>query len=418
MVSDATDMSIAPQTVRIKRKKAEEPVDALYIEQQHFREKRRVTEFLFRRLSDGSDKPRPASSSPRAVSNAVPSIRTTQPGEEELDKFITAPAPPPAAIKQRRYHLTKSVSTPQFPQSPAGGVSKRKRGPNKPAIATFVEGGLRPLKQQKTKKSEKPQGNAAEAPPVSPPPRKRPVVTAAERAWRAQNAGASRPPRPARPSGTKKTGQTIDTPIADWDYDSPALAAQLQELVEKEILQASKSTSKPPAPRESMDETSDGDPDDDEDEYVYDTFVRHPQPASSAILPSPSVGVLVIGEDQQALWATYVAEYAAEEDAAASDGAYSEEEDENAEDFLGNDYPDEEDEGPSDGSDNGSGSLHREDGEEGYGYGSFGGSGADDDDDGEGGDGEGATAEEQREQLRLAYREGMWLVDPGAAKRK
>jgi len=77
----------------------------------------------------------------------------------------------------------------------------------------------------------------------------------------------------------------------------------------------------------------------DDDEYVYDVYVRD-EAASKAIsadltdAASQSIGFLVITEEDEALWETYLED---------EDGKFdTDDEDENAEDYYGADYPEDE----------------------------------------------------------------------------
>ncbi|KAK8238617.1 hypothetical protein HDK90DRAFT_231728 [Phyllosticta capitalensis] len=117
---------------------------------------------------------------------------------------------------------------------------------------------------------------------------------------------------------------------------------------------------------------SDSDEDDDDGDYVYDTYIRYDGPAdvllhdpmssaataaTAAAVPAlplpPSVGLLVIAADDQPLWEAYAD---ADPDVAEDeDGEFdTDDEDSNAEDWRGNEYPEEED-GDSDDSDGGVG---------------------------------------------------------------
>lgn len=81
---------------------------------------------------------------------------------------------------------------------------------------------------------------------------------------------------------------------------------------------------------------------DDEDSYVYDTYILAPTTDLGAVqadeLGTGSVGYLVITEDDRSLWETYL-----EEDGSEGDWD-SEEDDENAENYYGAEYPEEEEE--------------------------------------------------------------------------
>ena len=80
---------------------------------------------------------------------------------------------------------------------------------------------------------------------------------------------------------------------------------------------------------------------DDESDYVYDTYVLAPSSDIGAMpVDAPNqfdnIGYLVITEEDQSLWETYL------EDEPSDKEWNSDEEDENAEDFYGADYPEDE----------------------------------------------------------------------------
>lgn len=86
----------------------------------------------------------------------------------------------------------------------------------------------------------------------------------------------------------------------------------------------------------------DGDADmEDEADYVYDTYILAPSSSDGAVQANAydslgNVGYLVITEEDQDVWETYL------EDEPSDKDWNSDEEDENAEDWYGADYPDEE----------------------------------------------------------------------------
>lgn len=86
----------------------------------------------------------------------------------------------------------------------------------------------------------------------------------------------------------------------------------------------------------------DGDADmEDEADYVYDTYILAPSSSDGAVQANAhdalgNVGYLVITEEDQDVWETYL------EDEPSDKDWNSDDEDENAEDWYGADYPDEE----------------------------------------------------------------------------
>ena len=79
----------------------------------------------------------------------------------------------------------------------------------------------------------------------------------------------------------------------------------------------------------------------DDSDYVYDTYVLTSSALNSATAAGPAiargdVGYLIIAEEDQSMWETYM------EDEPSDDDTNNDEEDENAEDHYGADYPEDE----------------------------------------------------------------------------
>lgn len=189
--------------------------------------------------------------------------------------------------------------------------------------------------------------------------RKKPNATPAERKWRIENWDRPRKQAENVKQGTG-VGKNINDPPHEWDYESPELLEQLQQITRQEMqIQEEKSAHvacipqlktkpKPPKPRQPAVQcnvrkgddddvmTDDLVPEDDDDDYVFDTYVRlHSHPTMSANpteqLIDPvqqygytNMGILIIdeGEDEE-LWETFGGEIDSDPD------WNSEEEDEN-----------------------------------------------------------------------------------------
>ena len=185
----------------------------------------------------------------------------------------------------------------------------------------------------------------------SEPSRKRPNATAAERKWRAENWGKSFEPEQANDIA-HKAAESVKKPSNQWHYGSIKLAAELHEIALQETQAQDvrrpgepKVKPKPPRPRQSntqhlaIHENWDEDmPDvdlDDETEFVLDTYVilntqQNDLPNSTAQyidslqgIENGNVGVLVIEDEEEALWETFG------EDQESDREWNSEEEDEN-----------------------------------------------------------------------------------------
>ncbi|KAI9702598.1 MAG: hypothetical protein M1836_001078 [Candelina mexicana] len=283
----------------------------------------------------------------------------------------------------RRFHLTRST-TALSPQGPTG-IEKRKTG-GKSDIAVFVERVSR-LKESRSLLDllvttahghndefiSEPKDCAPASDQDIVPSQKRPNASATERQWRAEQwSQAKSVVASATPPG--KTGASIDTDSSLWDYTSLQLAEQLQEVARQESsIQTSSQVSpkkvattklktrpKVPALRyaerhpeksyasktaDPMDLSSDTG---DENDFVYDTYIRQPgkplidgadaymENADPEDVFQGNVGLLVITDQDQEEWEAF-----ADNDDSEKDWN-SEEEDENAEDYYGNDYPEDE----------------------------------------------------------------------------
>ena len=189
-------------------------------------------------------------------------------------------------------------------------------------------------------------------------PRKRPNATAIERKWREENWDKPTTPRSSIQQRTK-TACHANQPSHEWNYESPELAAQLQQIAFQESeIQSSyplkdhsnrrqlKVMPKPPKPRQPVvnvdPDEKDGDDVmadvvslDNDFEYVFDTYVRtitqpsHTNTNDLILDPSSGVhglkmGVLIIDDgEEEELWETFG------EDVDSDPEWNSEEEDEN-----------------------------------------------------------------------------------------
>ncbi|KAL2047026.1 hypothetical protein N7G274_001044 [Stereocaulon virgatum] len=205
------------------------------------------------------------------------------------------------------------------------------------------------------------------------PPRKKPNATLEERKWRAET--WNKPTKPSRSIAAKSKSDRKAGLDSKWDLESLEFAEQLQQIALQEIqveeqrarVKSSsrqlKPQSKPPRSRQPILRQAadtdrgdvamaDGNVPDVESNYVFDTYIRFQpstQPLGAGKSTEPHVdplqgidygnfGVIVIDDDddEKTFWETYG-------EIQESDPDWnSEEEDENAEDFYGNDYPEDE----------------------------------------------------------------------------
>ncbi|KAI9678903.1 MAG: hypothetical protein M1829_001888 [Trizodia sp. TS-e1964] len=432
-------MSLPPETIRVKRKWHDLPVDSLYIEIEQDPKRVNLRDFVFRRIDSLEEEPASKTKAPiesakrqnntiriqepagLCSSNGVPIVRTSLPGEEHngnksvpgktlsrlsskqsLNKsggatvckapIASMPILPPRGAIQRRFHLSRHPGPPHQ-SAPLGSKEHKRKRSSHIEVAIFVEHERKLKKCKSTQNIIQAVGSSENTASVFLESytlqdgtlgqeeqhdhlrRKRPNVSVKEKNRRQQlRADASK----RISSFPKKTGYTIDTPSNEWNYESSVLAAQLQAFALAETqklpaasprdgaseIRARKLKYRPKLqahrPRE-VKSTIDGHDTDgnvasgkiesthENDDYVFDTYVRMPSKRErfaidGTIEPelgelggsNETVGLLVITEEDQSKWEKFAVDSESDKD------WNSEEEDENAEDFYGNDYPEDE----------------------------------------------------------------------------
>ncbi len=246
----------------------------------------------------------------------------------------------------RKFHLTNATLSANSQHHISKAPSEKQRKSRKQQLAVFVEKTGKALKAQQAHKDgtgdrdayaqttvvEEQEGQRPQR------PRKRPNATAAERKWRTDNWG--RPVEPNRDVARKaKSAQSVNEPSDQWDYESPQLAGQLQQIALEEIQAQEKQSNnlnppqlktqpKPPKPRPSRSQQSvdnhstdnvmiDAADIDEDSLYVFDTYVRSSAGQDGANdnvdlniealrgMSSGNFGIIVIDDDQEELWETY-----------------------------------------------------------------------------------------------------------------
>ncbi|KAL9121999.1 MAG: hypothetical protein Q9187_001448 [Circinaria calcarea] len=213
-------------------------------------------------------------------------------------------------------------------------------------------------------------------------PRKRPGATKEELRWRVENWDKVRNPTESTDTNATRSRTSTARFTRHTEEDSMKLAEELHHLAMLETcggkvsLRQSGATSdgtglkfqpKPPPQRhggrdygvvqstenvnaEADPDGENGNGDGDSGEWSYHTYTRRPNPSQITSsdgtthvdplrdLDMGKVGLLVIQPEDEEIWETYVGD----EDGDSDKDWNSEEEDENAEDFYGNDYPEDE----------------------------------------------------------------------------
>ncbi|CAD6570478.1 MAG: hypothetical protein ASARMPREDX12_003642 [Alectoria sarmentosa] len=275
-----------PERITVKRRRDEDPVEALFIQQK----KQRPSGF-WKLVDDDSDTPRYAVplASPTTVKETgttttalpapkVPTVRTTLPSEDfnerknaipqfsesasaSADAFptlekhllpseITQPKQPRqripdlfgSVLKARKFHLVKSLSPMSSPFLVSKTTAQKQRKIRRKDLAIFIE---RTEIIRNTKKTGVVSRNSSgeighldngEKREISQheSPRRRPNVTAVERKWRKET--WAKPLEPNAINGNvARTAENIDEPSNQWNYESTQLTEQLQGVVLEEI---------------------------------------------------------------------------------------------------------------------------------------------------------------------------------------
>ena len=269
--------------------------------------------------------------------------------ETSTSHVITRPAKggQELILESRRFHLTKRSFQASSPYTNIKSPAEKHRNQRKNELAVFMEAG----KVSKTRSARRNQTNIKEAPAqpekdeeeqseASVPVQKRANATAVERKWRAENWEKPKEIRASLIQGSKQASDRSQ-PSSEWDYESPELAAQLQQIAFEEIKtqqerskdlgarQQLKVQPKPPKPRRIADPRdrydaeedhvmADGPDLNDDTDYIFDTYVRsNTAPLGTMESTDPLIdplqkfdpskmGVLIIedGEEEE-LWETF-----------------------------------------------------------------------------------------------------------------
>lgn len=353
-----------PEHVRVKRKRGDQAPDALIIERPGKKNKQDTQEKAYHYVLR-KDEPDSASSQPVASHT----LFNADDLERRAAQSSTRPKLPRNAsgsgngnginggqsvAKERRiFHLRR-------PTSPEAGVIKKRGKANGKAtskdegVATFVEKRVKPTVAQRL------EGIAG---------RERSTSLSMSNANANANANAAPLKRPGRGAAVRVTGDApsfFASSHARNDSRVEAIANSLHQFAVEEAAKELLNTEDPaPRPKPKItstpklsgqrsralhqqrasqssailraNDTDDTSMEDDAD-YVYDTYVLAPSSNVGAVqvdTTDGNVGYLIIGEEDEAVWETYMEDESSDEEP-------SDEDDENAEDWYGADYPDDE----------------------------------------------------------------------------
>ncbi|KAJ6088592.1 hypothetical protein N7486_009853 [Penicillium sp. IBT 16267x] len=346
--------------------------------------------------------PTPQSVSPVPLGSVLASERGPI-GQESVSVSVVSVSVPPSprhAQSVRRFQISRpSASTPGSRPGSRAGIQKRRADGASPGIAVLVEQLQRkPHSRQASiiadlvdqARSESQESIKIKTPEeeVAPPakPRKRPVVNQAEKKWREQRQAAIAAAKDHLSETLEKSARAKQS---TWDEESERLAKEFEQValdIERDMdveprnyndnfappSPQPRAPTKPPQPlkyqprppRQPRVMPSHSSPaidkmktdvvppvSDDDDDYVYDVYIRRPleesdrlanplaeleseQQLKALAAPNSGVGVIVITEEDEQYWENFIEDDEEEWD--------SEDADSNAENNPANEYPEEE----------------------------------------------------------------------------
>ncbi|KAK5128028.1 hypothetical protein LTR85_005145 [Meristemomyces frigidus] len=312
---------LGPNEVRVKRKRDEPAPDTLIVEPQH---KRAFTDGAAAQLQ--YVRQQDVEFNTESAARSAFSKEHMQRKQQALESQPKDDAQLRSKAGRRTFHLTRARAP--------DGVKKSKKSKDGP-VATFVE---KPTELEPAATGHAPRlvQDAAAAPSTESRPLKRPG-----RGATAANLARRTLPKQAPPEGVPPH-EHIDSLANDLhqfaldelaNAPKPRVTAvpKLSAARSRDIHRQRSAVTEPQVRDQEMADDADGD-------YVYETYVLAASGAvraADADLPG-HVGYLIITEDDQPIWETYI------EDELGDKSCDTDDEDENAEDYYGADYPEDE----------------------------------------------------------------------------
>lgn len=356
-------MSTGPHFIAIKRKRGEEAPAALVVEREG---KRRVTERGFHYVLKGSGEHAALVVTKEGSAPTTPSLFSAKDVEQrsghqrgKLSRNISGNGVSQSSIaKERRTFHLKRVGTPEPRVGKRKGKSGKEQSGKERGIATFSEKRvMRDMNRSDSKAIAEKAGRQRstsillmQEPPAESldRPLKRPGRGVAVRT----NGNSPSSSAPTSDNDNSKVQAVADSlhqfAVEQASRESsshaqssqsqinpkitamPKLSGQRSRAIHQQRVSESSTLSRSPL----TDDTSM----DEEGDYVYDTYVLATTSGAAQIDAQDdlgNVGYLIITEEDQAHWETYMDDELSEEEP-------SDEDDENAEDWYGADYPDDE----------------------------------------------------------------------------
>lgn len=312
----------------VKRRRSEAALDALWLQKEQRPGKRQNTELHYvRRRDDKEATPSLFDAKhiqQRTDLDDVSSGKTSHASGSGLDGANNG------ARERRTFHLKR-------PSTPEAGVKKRKAKDE--GIATFIEKKAKKHPQELLNLAE--HRRSASQNNATPEVLKRPGKSSAVR----RDVGAETQSREQKHTKVNSRLEAMANSLHQFAIEEAAKepAAKPKVTATPRLPpQRSKELHRKRAQSDARMKSKEGDAEmEDDADYVYDTYVLAPSSNIGAAQVDAqgvlgSVGYLVITEEDQAVWETYI------EDEPSDKDWNSDEDDENAEDWYGADYPDDE----------------------------------------------------------------------------
>ncbi|KAG9929085.1 hypothetical protein KCV02_g8517, partial [Aureobasidium melanogenum] len=317
-------MAELPSLVRVKRKRGEEPTADLFLEERTLK-KQQVWQFRLQQAHPSqlqSDTPNGGVSGASVPSSAADYLHQEQRQQLQQD-----------ALVRREFRLAR-------PTRPLHrrieSVKKRKAQLDTHDIPTFVEA---TPKRRRVGQEDAPQ-SVLDTPVSTPNTLKRPGASSRLKKPTAEALFQS----PANPPPDRLADAlhrfALEEEAREQARVKPKVTSIPKKPVQRYRERHPEQFSTPAQTTHKIEE--DVDMMSDDDDYVYDTYVRTKDPVVPANLESEDasniqVGYIVISEEDQPLWETYF-----EEEAESDKEFETDDEDENAEGYYAADYPEDE----------------------------------------------------------------------------
>ena len=204
----------------------------------------------------------------------------------------------------RRFHLTRTLSSIHHPDL-SGGIRKPSTK-LRPPVPTFIERQSAALAGRELH-SKSPIDRILNAAPTKAAPTGHAEPPLEHGLAKAMNSEVEVTAfvKPVQP--TKKLGTSINDHPSTWDLESDQLADELSRLAMEMDADSRMESSNIPRPVVSKQVTSVDSDVDMADEFVYETYVRVSRDGPELIeSPLTNVGVLVIDDEDEKLWQTYM----------------------------------------------------------------------------------------------------------------